>query len=145
MDKQKMQEEQKRLKEQKIQEEQKKQEYAEYVKEVTPKNNLAIQMIKAFVVGGIICVIGQVILNVAQQDYGLDKDTAGSWCAMLLVLASAILTGLNLYQKLVKFGGAGALVPITGFANSVASTAIEYQKEGQVYGIGCRSLRSPGR
>ena len=90
MDKQKMQEEQKRLKEQKIQEEQKKQEYAEYVKEVTPKNNLAIQMIKAFVVGGIICVIGQVILNVAQQDYGLDKDTAGSWCAMLLVLASAI-------------------------------------------------------
>ena len=138
MDKQKMQEEQKRLKEQKIQEEQKKQEYAEYVKEVTPKNNLAIQMIKAFVVGGIICVIGQVILNVAQQDYGLDKDTAGSWCAMLLVLASAILTGLNLYQKLVKFGGAGALVPITGFANSVASTAIEYQKEGQVYGIGCK-------
>lgn len=144
MDKQKMQEEQKRLKEQKIQEEQKKQEYAEYVKEVTPKNNLAIQMIKAFVVGGIICVIGQVILNVAQQDYGLDKDTAGSWCAMLLVLASAILTGLNLYQKLVKFGGAGALVPITGFANSVASTAIEYQKEGQVYGIGCKIFTIAG-
>ena len=132
MDKQKMQEEQKRLKEQKIQEEQKKQEYAEYVKEVTPKNNLAIQMIKAFVVGGIICVIG------------LDKDTAGSWCAMLLVLASAILTGLNLYQKLVKFGGAGALVPITGFANSVASTAIEYQKEGQVYGIGCKIFTIAG-
>ena len=122
--------------------EQKKQEYAEYVKEVTPKNNLFLQMAKAFLVGGVICVIGQVILNTAQQKYGLDKDTAGSWCAMLLVLASAILTGFNLYQKLVKFGGAGALVPITGFANSVSSAAIEYQKEGQVYGVGCKIFTS---
>lgn len=124
--------------------EQKKQEYAEYVKEVTPKNNLPLQMAKAFLVGGIICAIGQAILNIAQQRYGLDKDTAGSWCAMLLVLASALLTGLNLYQKLVKFGGAGALVPITGFANSVASAAIEYQKEGQVYGIGCKIFTIAG-
>lgn len=125
-------------------EEQKKQEYAEYVKEVTPKNNLALQMAKAFLVGGIICVIGQVILNVAMQNYGMDKDTAGSWCAMLLVLSSAILTGFNVYQKLVKFGGAGALVPITGFANSVASAAVEYQKEGQVYGIGCKIFTIAG-
>ena len=124
--------------------EQKKQEYAEYIKEVTPKNNLALQMLKAFVVGGIICVIGQFILNMGQQKYGLDKDTAGSWCSMLLVLASALLTGLNLYQKLVKFGGAGALVPITGFANSVSSAAIEYQKEGQVYGIGCKIFTIAG-
>lgn len=124
--------------------EQKKQEYAEYIKEVTPKNNLALQMLKAFVVGGIICVTGQFILNVGQQKYGLDKDTAGSWCSLLLVLASALLTGLNLYQKLVKFGGAGALVPITGFANSVSSAAIEYQKEGQVYGIGCKIFTIAG-
>lgn len=124
--------------------EQKKQEYAEYVKEVTPKNNLPLQMVKAFLVGGIICMIGQAILNLAQQKYGLDQDTAGSWCAMLLVLASAVLTGLNLYQKLVKFGGAGALVPITGFANSVSSAAIEYQKEGQVYGIGCKIFTIAG-
>ena len=124
--------------------EQKKQEYAEYVKEVTPKNNLFLQMAKAFLVGGVICVIGQVILNTAQQKYGLDKDTAGSWCAMLLVLANAILTGFNLYQKLVKFGGAGALVPITGFANSVSSAAIEYQKEGQVYGVGCKIFTIAG-
>lgn len=123
---------------------QKKQEYAEYVKKVTPKNNLALQMAKAFFVGGIICVVGQIILNVAKQEFGLDKDTAGSWCAMLLVLASALLTGFNLYQKLVKFGGAGALVPITGFANSVSSAAIEYQKEGQVYGIGCKIFTIAG-
>lgn len=124
--------------------EHKKQAYAEYVKKVTPKNNLFLQMAKAFVVGGIICVIGQVILNMAQRQYGLDKETAGSWCAMLLVLASAVLTGFNLYQKLVKFGGAGALVPITGFANSVSSAAIEYQKEGQVYGIGCKIFTIAG-
>ncbi len=124
-------------KEKKI-EEQKKQEYAEYVKEITPKNNLWIQMLKAFLVGGIICTIGQAILNTAQNHFGLDKDTAGSWCSMLLVLVSAILTGLNVYQKLVKFGGAGALVPITGFANSVSAAAIEFKKEGQVYGIGCK-------
>lgn len=125
-------------------EEQKKQQYAEYVKKVTPKNNLPVQMAKAFLVGGIICVIGQIILNMGQQQYGLDKETAGSWCAMLLVLASALLTGFNLYQKLVKFGGAGALVPITGFANSVSSAAIEYQKEGQVYGIGCKIFTIAG-
>lgn len=118
--------------------EQKKQEYAAYVKEVTPQNNLFLQMLKAFITGGIICVIGQVILNTAQNNFGLDKDTAGSWCAMLLVLASALLTGFNLYQRLVKFGGAGALVPITGFANSVSAAAIEFKKEGQVYGIGCK-------
>ncbi len=118
--------------------EQKKQEYAEYVKEITPKNNLWLQMLKAFLVGGIICTIGQAILNTAQSNFGLDKDTAGSWCSMLLVLVSAILTGLNVYQKLVKFGGAGALVPITGFANSVSAAAIEFKKEGQVYGIGCK-------
>jgi len=119
-------------------EEQKKQEYAEYVKQVTPKKNLWLQMAKAFFVGGVICMIGQAILNTAKNDFGLDQDTAGSWCAMLLVLVSAILTGFNLYQKLVKFGGAGALVPITGFANSVSASAIEFQKEGQVYGIGCK-------
>ncbi len=124
-------------KEKKI-DEQKKQEYAEYVKEITPKNNLWLQMLKAFLVGGIICTIGQAILNTAQSNFGLDKDTAGSWCSMLLVLVSAILTGLNVYQKLVKFGGAGALVPITGFANSVSAAAIEFKKEGQVYGIGCK-------
>lgn len=118
--------------------ERKKQEYAEYVKEVTPKSNLWLNMLKAFFVGGIICMIGQAILNTAQSYFGLDKDTAGSWCSMLLVLASAVLTGFNVYQKLVKFGGAGALVPITGFANSVSAAAIEFKKEGQVYGIGCK-------
>jgi len=121
-----------------------KQEYAEYVKKVTPTHNLFLQMAKAFFVGGIICLIGQVIVNTATSYFALDKETAGSWCSLILVLCAVILTGLNIYPKIVKFGGAGALVPITGFANSVAAPAIEYQAEGQVYGIGCKIFTIAG-
>ena len=126
------------------QEIQKKQEYQDYVEQMTPKKNLFWQMIKAFVVGGLICVLGQVILNVATNQFALDKEIAGAWCSMLLVFLSVIFTGLNLYQKLGAFAGAGALVPITGFANSVASAAVEYQKEGQVFGIGCKIFTIAG-
>ena len=69
---------------------------------------------------------------------GLDDTTAGSWCSLILVCLSVLLTGFNVYPAMAKFGGAGTLVPITGFANSVAAPAIEYQKEGQVFGIGCK-------
>ena len=85
-----------------------------------------------------------VILNYATNSAGLDKDTAGAWCSMLLVLLSVLLTGFNIYPKLVEWGGAGALVPITGFANSVSAPAIEYQKEGQVFGIGCKIFTIAG-
>lgn len=124
-------------------EEEKKQQYEKYVKGVTPTHNLALQMLKAFIVGGIICTIGQAILNYA-SGMGLDKQTAGSWCSLILILLSVILTGLNIYPSIVKWGGAGALVPITGFANSVAAPAIEFQKEGQVYGIGCKIFTIAG-
>lgn len=123
--------------------EQKKQEYNEYVKQVTPSHNLPLNMAKAFIVGGIICVIGQFILNYCASK-GLDKDTAGAWCSLILILASVLLTGFNLYPGIAKFGGAGALVPITGFANSVAAPAIEFKKEGQVYGIGCKIFTIAG-
>lgn len=124
--------------------EQVKQEYQEYVKEVTPTHNLWLQMIKAFFVGGVICVIGQLILNYCTNTMGLDKETAGSWCSLLLILTSIVLTGFNIYPSIVKFGGAGALVPITGFANSVAAPAIEFKKEGQVFGIGCKIFTIAG-
>lgn len=124
--------------------EQVKQEYQEYVKEVTPTHNLWLQMVKAFLVGGVICVIGQFILNYCTETMGMDKETAGSWCSLLLILASILLTGFNIYPSIVKFGGAGALVPITGFANSVAAPAIEFKKEGQVFGIGCKIFTIAG-
>ena len=123
--------------------EKQKQEYSEYVKQVTPTHNMWSQMLKAVVVGGMICCVGQFILNTA-SDMGLDKETAGSWCSLLLVLSSVILTGFGVYSKLVKWGGAGALVPITGFANSVASCAVEYSVEGQVFGIGCKIFTIAG-
>ncbi len=118
-------------------------EYKEYVKEKTPESNLLANMAKAFVVGGTICVIGQVILNYC-KDLGMKEDIAGSWTSLILVLFSVILTGLNLYTRLAQWGGAGALVPITGFANSVAAPAIEYKKEGQVFGIGCKIFTIAG-
>ncbi|MBQ7919397.1 MAG: SpoVA/SpoVAEb family sporulation membrane protein [Lachnospiraceae bacterium] len=121
-----------------------KQEYAEYVKEVTPTHNLWMQMLRAFVVGGIICAMGQFILNVATDYFELEKDVAASWCSLILVLESVLLTGFNIYPKIVKWGGAGALVPITGFANSVAAAAIEYKTEGQVFGIGCKIFTIAG-
>ena len=124
--------------------EQEKQKYSDYVKEITPKSNLGMRMIKAFLVGGVICLLGQAIINTAVNMYGLDKEQAGSWCALILVFLSVLLTGFNIYPQIVKFGGAGALVPITGFANSVASAAIEYKKEGQVYGIGCKIFTIAG-
>lgn len=122
----------------------KEQAYRQHVEQTTPKYSMALRMVKAFVVGGIICVIGQCILNYATNRMGIDKETAGSWCSMLLVLASVLLTGFGIYPKCVEWGGAGALVPITGFANSVASAAIEYQKEGQVFGIGCKIFTIAG-
>lgn len=121
-----------------------KQQYQEYVKEVTPTHNLGMQMLKAFVTGGAICVVGQIILNYCTSSLGMDKEMAGSWCSLLLVLLSVVLTGFNIYPAIVKWGGAGALVPITGFANSVAAPAIEFKKEGQVFGIGCKIFTIAG-
>lgn len=122
----------------------KEQEYEKYVKSVTPTHNLFLQMLKAFITGGIICVIGEGILQFTKGYLQMEAETAGSWCSLILVLLSVVLTGLNIYPRIVKWGGAGALVPITGFANSVAAPAIEYQSEGQVFGIGCKIFTIAG-
>lgn len=119
------------------------QAYENYVKQKTPVHNLPANMAKAFVTGGILCVLGQFILNYCEK-MGLDKDISGGWCSMLLILLSVVLTGFNIYPRIAKWGGAGALVPITGFANSVAAPAIEYKKEGQVMGIGCKIFTIAG-
>ncbi len=117
--------------------------YKNYVKQKTPMHSLSLNMLKAFITGGIICTIGQFILNYCES-LGLDKDISGGWCSLILVLASALLTGFNIYPRIAKWGGAGALVPITGFANSVTAPAIEFKKEGQVMGIGCKIFTIAG-
>ena len=89
----------------------KKQEYEKYVKKVTPTHNLWLQMLKAFITGGIICTVGQAILTYATDTMQIDKQTAGSWCSLILVLISVLLTGLNIYPRIVKWGGAGRWFP----------------------------------
>ena len=118
-------------------------EYEKYVKRITPVHNTPLNMVKAFLTGGIICTIGQFFMNIFTNN-GLEKDAAGAWTLLILIGSTVILTGLNIFPKIVTFGGAGALVPITGFANSVVAPAIEYKKEGQVFGIGCKIFTIAG-
>ena len=121
----------------------KKNEYEKYVKTKTPMRKLWPDMLRAFIVGGGICLVGQFILNYCEKA-GLSKDISAGWCSLLLVLCSVVLTGFGIYPQIANWGGAGALVPITGFANSVAAPAIEYKKEGQVFGIGCKIFTIAG-
>ena len=127
----------------KIQKLKQQKEYEEYVKQKTPRHNLAANMFRAFLLGGLICVIGQVIRHYCEMQ-GLSTEDCSAWTSVILVLLSVLLTGAGIYPKLAKWGGAGALVPITGFANSVAAPAIEYKKEGQVFGIGCKIFTIAG-
>lgn len=117
--------------------------YNEYVKENTPKKSWFINLCKAFVVGGLICVLGQFLTDMYIRT-GMTQDTASLYTTLSLILLSILLTGFNLYQKLANFAGAGTLVPITGFANSVAAPAIEFKEEGQVFGIGCKIFTIAG-
>lgn len=118
--------------------------YNEYVKQITPKSNLFKNCTLAFLLGGTICLIGQGILWILTNCCKLPMDDAKLWCSITLILLSVILTATNLYPSLANWGGAGALVPITGFANGICSSAIEFQKEGQVFGIGCQIFRIAG-
>ena len=119
-------------------------QYSEYVKRVSPTHNLLTNMGQAFVMGGVICLLGQIILNIAMGVFGAKQDDAALWCSLILVLLSVILTSFNVYGLLANWGGAGALVPITGFANGVCASAVEFQKEGQVFGIGCQIFKIAG-
>ena len=118
--------------------------YTDYVESVTPTHNVWLQMLKAYIVGGVICVLGQGINHLVTELLEVDKDTAATIVSISLILISVILTALNIYPRITKFGGAGALVPITGFANSVAAPAIEFKKEGQVFGRGCKIFTIAG-
>ena len=117
--------------------------YNKYVENVTPKNNCLANCCKAFITGGSICVIGQLLINLYMMT-GMAKDDAVLWETVTLVGISVILTGFNIYPQITAWGGAGSLVPITGFANSVAAPAIEYKAEGEVFGIGCKIFTISG-
>jgi stage V sporulation protein AC len=123
----------------------KEQEYEKYVQKKMPKSNLGKDCIMAFVVGGIICTIGQVIGNIGKNYYGLDKEATAAFTAIVLVFLGATLTGLGVYDDIGKRAGAGSVVPITGFANSIVAPAMEFKREGYVMGVGAKlfSLAGP--
>lgn len=117
--------------------------YGKYVKNITPEHKWYINMFKAFFAGGIVCVIGQGLTDIYGY-FGTGKETAVLYSTLSLILLSVILTGAGAFARIAKFAGAGVLVPITGFANSVAAPAIEFKKEGQVFGIGCKIFTIAG-
>lgn len=113
------------------------QEYNEYVKKKSPNSPMWQNLIKAFISGGIICCVGQGIIN-GYGSLGLSEESAATATSITLVFIGALLTGLGVYDKLAKFSGAGTLVPITGFANSVAAPALEFKSEGIVTGMAAK-------
>ena len=119
------------------------QEYQQYVKQRAQKSPLVKDVALAFVIGGLICVLGQLIQN-GWAAAGLSQEDAGTATSCSLVLLSALLTGLNLYNKIARFGGAGTLVPITGFANAVVSPAIDFRSEGFVTGMAAKMFQVAG-
>ena len=119
------------------------QEYKAYVKQKAKKSPILRDTALAFCIGGAICVLGQLIQN-GWAAAGLDKEAAGTATSCSLVFLSALLTGLNLYNKLARFGGAGTLVPITGFANAVVSPAIDFKSEGLITGMAAKMFQVAG-
>ena len=111
--------------------------YAQMVKEASPGSTVGTNCLKAFLVGGTICGAGQVLYHVLGAA-GLSRDDTGLVTASILIAAAVLLTAMGLYQKLGKHAGAGSIVPITGFANAVASPAMEYKQEGLVLGVGAK-------
>lgn len=122
---------------------QSKEEYQVYVDQKTPNSPILKNCFHAFWVGGLICSIGQIIFEICKTR-GIDETTSYTIVSMILVFCSAFLTGLNIFNKIGKFAGAGSLIPITGFANSIVSPAMEYKSEGYVMGVGAKMFTVAG-
>lgn len=119
------------------------QEYLQLVERLAPRSDMGKGLVRAFWVGGLICVLGQAITDLAMS-LGLDRQAAGTVCSISLVFASALTTGLGVYDRLGKYAGAGSIVPITGFANSVVAPAMEFKREGYVMGVGAKMFSLAG-
>ena len=118
-------------------------EYGKLVKDMSPKSPLGKDCLLAFLVGGAICTLGQLIMD-GYMALGLSKDDAGAAVSMTLIALSALFTGLSLYDNLAKHAGAGTLVPITGFANAVTAPAVEFKTEGFILGVGAKMFTIAG-
>lgn len=118
-------------------------QYEQYVKQKMPKSPFWKDLALAFLIGGLICCVGQVLMDV-YTGMGASKEDAGSWTSVTMVFLGALLTGLGIYDRLAKNAGAGTLVPITGFANSVVSPAMEFKTEGFISGMAAKIFTIAG-
>lgn len=118
-------------------------EYINYVSEKSPKSKLGLNCLKAFLIGGLICTIGQCFLNLYKY-LGADKETAFTLVTVTMIFLGSLLTGLNIYPKIAKHGGAGTLVPVTGFSNAVTAPALEAKTEGYILGVGAKIFTIAG-
>lgn len=124
--------------------EREKKKYAQLVERLAPKSEMGMGLLRAFWVGGVICMIGQAILDVYTHVLLLGAKSAATATSITLVFLSALLTGIGVYDKIGKYAGAGSIVPITGFANSVVSPAMEFRREGLVMGVGAKLFTLAG-
>jgi stage V sporulation protein AC len=118
-------------------------EYRDHVEKISPKSKLLLNSTKAFVAGGIICIIGEVIVR-SFINRGFSQEIASSVTTIILIFIGALLTGLNVYDDIGKIAGAGSIVPITGFANSIVAPAMEYKSEGYIMGVGAKMFTIAG-
>ena len=118
-------------------------EYDQKVKKASPNSKIVLDVILAFAIGGFICVIGQIALNLLTM-FNFSKETSASVVCVIMIFLGSLLTALNIYGDIAKYGGAGTLVPITGFANSVVSSAMEFKSEGIVLGLGSKMFTIAG-
>ncbi len=120
------------------------QNYLEYVKKISPKTKEFRSIFRAFWVGGVICMIGQGIRYALKYGFNLSGDELSSYVSMILIFLGALLTGLGVYDRIGKYAGGGSIVPITGFANSVVSPAMEFKTEGYIYGLAAKMFLVSG-
>ena len=118
-------------------------QYQQRVQELSPRSPMGMDCLNAFLIGGAICLIGQIFMNL-YSSLDLSKEAAGTATSITLVSLSALLTGLSLYDNLAKYGGAGTLVPMTGFANAIAAPAVEFKTEGFILGVGAKIFTIAG-
>lgn len=118
-------------------------EYKSLTRQYTPKPTIIKNVVRAYIVGGIICAIGQVIINLFVS-WGLSRTEASTAATATMIFIGALLTGLGVYDEIGKFGGAGSIVPVTGFANSIVAPAMEFKREGYVLGVGAKLFTVAG-
>ena len=120
--------------------------YQQLVEQISPKSDFGMGLLRAFWVGGAICMLGQALMEAGKAWLHLSNQAAGTFCSTMLVFLTALLTGIGVFDRIGQYAGAGAFVPISGFANAMVSPAMEYRREGMVLGIGAKlfTIAGPG-